>query len=41
MYGLHATKKLLDRLKVVPAPTVTEPGTALENWYATVTFTRP
>ena len=41
MYAVHATKKLLDRLKVVPAPTVTEPGTALGNWYATVIFTEP
>lgn len=41
MYSVRATKKLLDRLKVVPAPTVTEPGTALGNWYATAIFTRP
>ena len=41
MYSVHATKKLLDRLKVATAPTVTEPGTALGNWYATAIFTRP
>jgi len=30
---LHATKNLLDRIKVAPAPTVTEPATHLDHWY--------
>lgn len=41
MYGVHATKKLLDRLKVAPAAAVAEPTTQLGNWYATAIFTRP
>jgi hypothetical protein len=41
MYGLHCTKKLLDRIK--PATTLLDgrSGTLLGNWYATVLFWKP
>lgn len=34
-------RKLLDRLMVPLAPPVTEPSTALGNWYATLSLWRP
>ncbi|CAN5758857.1 hypothetical protein BH23ACT4_BH23ACT4_11160 [soil metagenome] len=36
MFSLHATKKLLDRVKAPVEPVVSEPTTALGNWYGTV-----
>ncbi len=41
MFSIHATKKLLDRVKRPVAPTVSEPTTALGNWYATALFWKP
>ena len=41
MFSLHATKKLLDRVKAQVEPVVSEPTTALGNWYGTVLFWRP
>ena len=41
VYSIHATKKLLDRVKQPVAPAVTEPTTALGNWYANVLFWKP
>ena len=41
MYTVHATKKLLDRLKEPLTPPVTEPTTVLGNWYATALFWKP
>lgn len=41
MFSIHATKKLLDRVKCPVAPTVSEPTTALGNWYATALFWKP
>lgn len=41
MFTLHATKKLLDRVKQPVLPPVSEPTTALGNWYGTVLFWRP
>lgn len=41
MYTIHATKKLLDRVKQPVAAPVEEPSTALGNWYATVLFWKP
>lgn len=41
MFSLHATKKLLDRVKAPVEPVVSEPTTALGNWYGTVLFWRP
>ena len=41
MYSIHATKKLLDRVKQPVEAAVQEPTTALGNWYATVLFWRP
>lgn len=38
---LHATKRLLDRVREPVMPTVAEPTTALGNWYGTVVFWRP
>ena len=40
VYTLHATKKLLQRLKapVTPAP---NPSTRLANWYANILFWKP
>jgi hypothetical protein len=41
VYTIHATKKLLDRLKQPVAAPVAEPPTVLGNWYATVIFWKP
>lgn len=41
MFSIHATKKLLDRVKRPVAPTVSEPTTVLGNWYATALFWKP
>lgn len=41
MYTVHATKKLLTRVKVPFAATVETPTTSLGNWYATAMFWRP
>lgn len=41
VFSVHATKKLLDRAKGPVNPPVSEPMTALGNWYGTVLFWRP
>ena len=41
MYTIHATKKLLTRVKGPIVPTVEAPTTLLGNWYATAMFWRP
>jgi hypothetical protein len=41
VFSVHATKKLLDRAKGPVKPPVSEPMTALGNWYGTVLFWRP
>ncbi|MEN8233595.1 MAG: hypothetical protein ABFR89_01555 [Actinomycetota bacterium] len=41
MYSIHATKKLLDRVKQPVMPAVSEPATVLGNWYATALFWKP
>ena len=41
MFTVHATKKLLDRLKVRPDPAPPEATTQLGNWYATALFWKP
>jgi len=41
MYTVHATKKLLTRVKVPYVATVETPTTSLGNWYATAMFWRP
>lgn len=41
MFSLHATKKLLERVKAPVEPVVSEPTTTLGNWYGTVLFWRP
>ncbi|MEQ8718081.1 MAG: hypothetical protein RIE08_10790 [Acidimicrobiales bacterium] len=41
MFTIHATKKLLDRVKQPVGEPVEEPGTALGNWYATALFWKP
>ncbi len=41
MFTVHATKKLLDRLKVRPHPAPPVPTTQLGSWYATVLFWKP
>ena len=41
MFTVHATKKLLDRVKQPVQVPVEEPLTALGNWYGTVLFWRP
>jgi hypothetical protein len=41
MYTIHATKKLLDRVKGPMAPAVEIPTTSLGDWYATAVFWRP
>lgn len=41
MYTIHATKKLLDRVKQPVDDPVAEPSTALGNWYATAIFWKP
>ncbi len=40
-YTIHATKKLLDRVKRPVEVPVDEPSTALGNWYATAMFWKP
>ncbi len=39
-FTIHATKKLLDRVKA-PVEEPIEPSTALGNWYATALFWKP
>lgn len=39
-FTIHATKKLLDRVKQ-PLGEPVEPGSALGNWYATALFWKP
>jgi hypothetical protein len=41
MFTVHATKKLLDRLKVKAHPAPPEPTTQLGSWYATALFWKP
>lgn len=41
MYTIHATKKLLTRVKEPFNPTDESPTTSLDNWYATAMFWRP
>ncbi len=41
MYSVHATKKLLDRLKMPVNEAVVEPSTTLGNWYASPILWRP
>ena len=41
MFSLHATKKLLDRVKPAQLSTVERPTTALGNWYGTALFWKP
>lgn len=41
MYTVHATKKLLDRVKQRPQPAGVEPTSMLGNWYATYVAWRP
>jgi hypothetical protein len=41
MFTIHATKKLLDRVKPTLSPDPPEPTTALGNWYATAVFWQP
>ncbi len=41
VFSIHATKKLLDRVKQPVMPAASEPATALGNWYATVLFWKP
>ena len=41
MYTIHATKKLLDRVKKSLMEPVGEPATVLGNWYATAIFWKP
>jgi len=41
MYTIHATKKLLTRVKGPFAPAEENPTTTLGNWYATAVFWRP
>lgn len=36
MMSIHATRKLLDRIKQTPEPAVDNPSTLLGNWYATL-----
>ncbi len=41
MFTVHATKKLLGRVRRPVMPPVVDPDTALGNWYANVLFWRP
>ena len=41
VFAIHATRKLLDRVKEPVREPVAEPSTALGNWYATAMFWRP
>ncbi|MCP4966026.1 MAG: hypothetical protein GY926_12420 [bacterium] len=40
-YTIHATKKLLDRVKRPAEAPVDEPSTVLGSWYATAVFWKP
>lgn len=41
MYTIHATEKLLDRVRQPIGTPVNQPSTALGNWYATGIFWKP
>ncbi|NHZ71204.1 MAG: hypothetical protein GWP18_06140 [Proteobacteria bacterium] len=41
MFSIHATKKLLERVKRPVLPAVSEPAAILGNWYANVLFWKP
>lgn len=41
MYSIHATKKLLDRVKRPAGDPIAEPSTMLGNWYANALFWKP
>ena len=41
VYSIHATKKLLDRVKQPVEAPVSHPTTVLGNWYANVVFLKP
>jgi len=41
VFSIHATKRLLDRVKRPVLPTVSEPATILGNWYANALFWKP
>jgi hypothetical protein len=41
VFTIHATKKLLDRVKAPVVDPVAQPSTALCNWYATAIFWKP
>jgi len=41
MFTVHATKKLLDRVKQPVVEPLVEPTNALGNWYATAIFWKP
>lgn len=41
MYTIHATRKLLDRVKRPVEAPVAEPSTLLGNWYGTALFWKP
>jgi len=41
MFTVHATKKLLGRVRRPVMPPVVDPDTGLGNWYANVLFWRP
>lgn len=41
MFTVHATKKLLDQIKVRPHSAPPEATTQLGNWYATALFWKP
>jgi hypothetical protein len=41
MFTVHATRKLLDRVKRRPVELTPDPTTALGNWYASAIFWRP
>jgi hypothetical protein len=36
MMSIHATRKLLERIKQTPQPAIADPSTVLGNWYATL-----
>jgi hypothetical protein len=41
VYSIHATKKLLDRVKAPALPPIAEPANVLGNWYANALFWKP
>ena len=41
MFTIHATKKLLDRVKAPAVGPIAEPETVLGNWYANAIFWKP